>query len=181
MATRDLKSLVRKNTEAAAVASTVKAEEDRKAHQAKAPTPAPAPVAPVSDAAQAAFRAQATANLTKKPVVGALDTIEPVDPSGVRIVVTTRMPGATHKAYTVKMDVRQIALIEQVTKKQNVAAYVSHVLAVGTATILREMQAKGTTTYHEHYESSDRNTFCGVPDPLLLACIAYIEKNQNQE
>lgn len=177
MATRDLKSLVRKNTEAAAVASTVKAEEDRKAHQAKAPAPAPAPVAPVSDAAQAAFRAQATANLTKTPAKGVLDTIEPVDPSTIRIQATTRMSGETHKAVTVKLPKLLIRAIEKHTRKQNIAAYFVHSLAKDLAATLEKMAAEGVTTSHEAYEEDDRNAFCGVTSPLLLAEIAWLEQN----
>ena len=72
MAKKDLLATIRKNTTQAVTAGKAQAEEDRKAH---APTPAPAPVAPANDATVAAFRAQATANLTKTPAKGLLDTI----------------------------------------------------------------------------------------------------------
>ena len=61
MAKKDLLATIRKNTTQAVTAGKAQAEEDRKAH---APTPAPAPVAPANDATLAAFRAQATANLS---------------------------------------------------------------------------------------------------------------------
>lgn len=176
MATKNLLDTIRKNTTQAVSAAKPKAEEDRKAHAA--PSPAPAPVAPVNDAAQAAFRAQATANLTKTPAKGLLDTIEPVDPAGIRMQATTRMPGETHKAATFKLDLRMIAYLDAVSRKQNIAALVSHLLARGIADVLREQEAKGSTAYHESYDSADRNAFCGVTDPALLAMIRYIEESQ---
>ena len=176
MATKNLLDTIRKNTTQAVTAAKPKAEEDRKAH---APSPVAAPTAPANDAALVAFRGQATANLTKKPLKGALDTIEPVDPAGLRVQVSTRMPGETHKAVTVKMDLRTIALLDHVSRKQNIAALVSHLLVRGLAEVLREQATKGTTSYHESYDSADRNAFCGVSDPLLLALIAHTEQNHD--
>lgn len=173
MATKNLLDTIRKNTTQAVTAAKPKAEEDRKAH---APSPA-APTAPANDAALVAFRGQATANLTKQPVKGTLDTIEPVDPSTYRVQATTRMPGETHKAVTVKMDLRAIALLDTISRGQNIAALVSHALARGLADILREQAAKGTTSYHESYDSADRNAFCGVSDPLLLAMVRSVEES----
>lgn len=172
MATKNLLDTIRKNTTQAVTAAKPKAEEDRKAH---APVPAAAPTA--NDAALVAFRGQATANLTKQPAKGTLDTIQPVDPSTYRVQATTRMPGETHKAVTVKMDLRTIALLDHVSRKQNIAALVSHLLVRGLAEVLREQATKGTTSYHESYDSADRNAFCGVSDPLLLALIAHTEQN----
>ena len=175
MATKNLLDTIRKNTTQAVSAAKPKAEEDRKAH---APTPAPAPVAPANDATVAAFRAQATANLTKTPAKGLLDTIDPVDPSTYRLQATTRMPGETHKAATFKLDLRMIAFLDAVSRKQNIAALVSHLLARGIADVLREQNEKGSTAYHESYDSADRNAFCGVDDPTLLAMIRHIEESQ---
>lgn len=175
MAKKDLLATIRKNTTQAVTAGKAQAEEDRKAH---APTPAPAPVAPANDATLAAFRAQATANLTKTPAKGLLDTIDPVDPSTYRLQATTRMPGETHKAATFKLDLRMIAFLDAVSRKQNIAALVSHLLARGIADVLREQNAKGSTAYHESYDSADRNSFCGVDDPTLLAMVRYIEESQ---
>lgn len=173
MATKNLLDTIRKNTTQAVSAAKPKAEEDRKAH---APAPAAAPTAPADDAALAAFRQQATANLTKQPARGLLDTIEPVDPGAHRIQASTRMPGETHKATTFKMDLRMIAYLDAVSRKQNIAALVSHLLARGIADVLREQAAKGSTAYHESYDSADRNAFCGVSEPLLLAMIRSIEE-----
>ena len=175
MAKKDLLATIRKNTTQAVTAGKAQAEEDRKAH---APTPAPAPVAPANDATLAAFRAQATANLTKTPAKGLLDTIDPVDPSTYRLQATTRMPGETHKAATFKLDLRMIAFLDAVSRKQNIAALVSHLLARGIADVLREQYEKDSTAYHESYDSADRNAFCGVTDPALLAMIRYIEESQ---
>lgn len=175
MAKKDLLATIRKNTTQAVTAGKAQAEEDRKAH---APTPAPAPVAPANDATLAAFRAQATANLTKTPAKGLLDTIDPVDPSTYRLQATTRMPGETHKAATFKLDLRMIAFLDAVSRKQNIAALVSHLLARGIADVLREQYEKDSTAYHESYDSADRNAFCGVNDPTLLAMVRYIEESQ---
>ena len=175
MAKKDLLATIRKNTTQAVTAGTAQAEEDRKAH---APTPAPAPVAPANDATLAAFRAQATANLTKTPAKGLLDTIEPVDPTSYRLQATTRLPGDTHKAATFKLDLRMIAFLDAVSRKQNIAALVSHLLARGIADVLREQYEKDSTAYHESYDSADRNAFCGVNDPTLLAMVRYIEDSQ---
>ena len=175
MAKKDLLATIRKNTTQAVTAGKAQAEEDRKAH---APTPAPAPVAPANDATLAAFRAQATANLTKTPAKGLLDTIEPVDPTSYRLQATTRLPGDTHKAATFKLDLRMIAFLDAVSRKQNIAALVSHLLARGIADVLREQYEKDSTAYHESYDSADRNAFCGVNDPTLLAMVRYIEDSQ---
>ncbi len=179
MATKNLLDTIRKNTTQAVSAAKPKAEEDRKAHAA--PSPAPAPVAPVNDAAQAAFRAQATANLTKTPAKGLLDTIEPVDPSRMRIQATTRMSGASHKAVTVKMPKLLIRAIEKHTRKQNIAAYIVHSLAKDLAATLEKMAEEGATASHEAYDEDDRNAFCGVTSSLLLAEIAWLEQNPEEE
>lgn len=160
MATRDLKSLIKKNTKASAERITAQADDDR-----------------AKSEAQRAFATQARANLTRQPALGLLDTIEPVDPSALRIQSTTRMPGETHKAVTVKMDKRLIAFLDTVSRKQNIAALMQHLVARGVADVLRDMERTGTPNYHESYDSADRNAAWGVSDPKLLALVAWIEKN----
>ena len=174
MATKSLLDTIRKNTTQAVTAAQPKAEEDRKAH-------APAPVAPSPDAALQAFQTQAKANLTKAPPKGLLDTIEAVDPGAYRVQATTRMPGETHKAATYKLDLRMLALLDAISRKQNIAALVSHLVARGIADVLREQEAKKSTNYHESYDSNDRNAFCGVTEPLLLAMVAHIEQNADAQ
>ena len=169
MATKKLSMLdtFRNNTN-----DVLTASEDRKAHAFAATAK------PTEDAALTAFRQQATTNLTKVPAKGMLDTIEPVDPNAYRVQATTRMPGETHKATTYKMDFRMIGVLDAVSRKQNIAALISHLVARGLADVLREQAAKGTTSYHESYDSSDRNAFCGVSEPLLLALVASVEQNK---
>jgi hypothetical protein len=178
MATKNLLDTIRKNTTEAVTAARPKADEDRKAH---APADAPsAPAKPSDDAALTAFRQQATTNLTKVPAKGTLDTTEPVDPSGYRVQATTRMPGETHKATTYKMDLRMIGMLDALSRKQNIAALISHLVARGLADVLREQAGKSTTSYHESYDSGDRNAFCGVTEPLLLAMVAFVEQNKHE-
>lgn len=118
-----------------------------------------------------------TANLAPAPVVNALDTLEPVDPASKKIQVSTRMPSATHVPKTFKMDVRLVKLIDLVSREQNLAGLVSHLLVRGLMDVVREMDAAGVAAYHLAYESTDRNAFCGVKDEDLLSMVRYVEVN----
>jgi len=118
-----------------------------------------------------------TANLAPAPVVNALDTLEPVDPAFKKIQVSTRMPSAIHVPKTFKMDVRLVKLIDLVSREQNLAGLVSHLLVRGLMDVVREMDAAGVAAYHLAYESTDRNAFCGVRDEDLLAMVRYVEAN----
>ena len=118
-----------------------------------------------------------TANLAPAPVVNALDTLKPVDPASKKIQVSTRMPSATHVPKTFKMDVRLVKLIDLVSREQNLAGLVSHLLVRGLMDVVREMDAAGVATYHLAYESTDRNAFCGAKDEVLLAMVRYVEEN----
>ena len=118
-----------------------------------------------------------TANLAPVPVVKALDTLEPVDPASKKIQVSTRMPSATHVPKTFKMDVRLVKLIDLVSREQNLAGLVSHLLVRGLMDLVREMDVAGVAAYHLAYESKDRNAFCGVRDDALLGMVRYVEEN----
>ncbi len=118
-----------------------------------------------------------TANLVPAPMVNALDTLEPVDPASKKIQVSTRMPSPTHVPKTFKMDVRLVKLIDLVSREQNLAGLVSHLLVRGLMDIVREMDAAGATAYHLAYESTDRNAFCGVKDEDLLAMVRHVESS----
>ena len=118
-----------------------------------------------------------TANLAPAPVVNALDTLEPVDPALKKIQVSTRMPSATHVPKTFKMDVRLVKLIDLVSREQNLAGLVSHLLVRGLMDLVREMDVAGVAAYHLAYESKDRNAFCGVRDDALLGMVRYVEEN----
>lgn len=118
-----------------------------------------------------------TANLAPAPVVNALDTLEPVDPASKKIQVSTRMPSATHVPKTFKMDVRLVKLIDLVSREQNLAGLVSHLLVRGLMDVVREVDAAGVAAYHLSYESTDRNAFCGVKDKNLLAMVRYVESS----
>ena len=118
-----------------------------------------------------------TANLSPAPMVSALDTVEPVNPAFKKIQVSTRMPSATHVPKTFKMDVRLVRLIDLVSREQNLAGLVSHLLVRGLMDVVRKMETVGAAAYHLAYESTDRNTFCGVGDDDLLAMVRYVEEN----
>ena len=120
-----------------------------------------------------------TVNLASAPVVNALDTLEPVDPTSKKIQVSTRMPSATHVPKTFKMDVRLVKLIGLVSREQNLAGLVSHLLVRGLMDVVQEMEAADAAAYHLAYESTDRNKFCGVEDDDLLAMVRYVEENLN--
>jgi len=117
------------------------------------------------------------ANLAPTPVANALDTLQPVDPASKKIQVSTRMPSATHVPKTFKMDVRLVKLIDLVSREQNLAGLVSHLLVRGLMDVVREMDAAGVAAYHLAYESTDRNAFCGVKDEGLLAMVRYVESS----
>ena len=118
-----------------------------------------------------------TANLAPAPLVNALDRLEPVDPASKKIQVSTRMPSVTHVPKTFKMDLRLVKLIDLVSREQNLAGLVSHLLVRGLMDVVREMDAAGVAAYHLAYESTDRNSFCGVKDEDLLAMVRYVEAN----
>ena len=105
-----------------------------------------------------------TANLAPAPLVNALDRLEPVDPASKKIQVSTRMPSVTHVPKTL-------------SREQNLAGLVSHLLVRGLMDVVREMDAAGVAAYHLAYESTDRNAFCGVKDEDLLAMVRYVEAN----
>lgn len=163
MATKDLKKLT------AIVKNDLSAVEDK----VKEDTTPAKPVLPV--ASSGAFRAAVESNVKPATKSGAIDTLEALDPLGLKIQASTRMPGETHKPVTYKMDVRLIALLEILTRKQNQAAAISHLLVKGLAAVQQEMLASGSKNYHVSYESDDRNAFCGVEDEALLRLIAGIE------
>ena len=118
-----------------------------------------------------------TANLAPAPVVNALDMLQPVDPALKKIQVSTRMPSATHVPKTFKMDARLVKLIDLVSREQNLAGLVSHLMVRGLMDVVREMDAADVAAYHLSYESTDRDAFCGVKDGALLAMVRYVEGN----
>lgn len=136
------------------------------------------PVVKTNERALEALRKQVKANLTKAPVLGALDTVEPIDPSHWKIQATTRMPGETHRTTTFKLDKRLVEVLDLVSRKQNIAALVSYLITRGLTEVLRELDASDKlTTFHTAYETSDRNAFCGVNDKTLLAMVRWVEED----
>jgi len=136
------------------------------------------PVFKASEQALEALRKQVKANLTKSPIQGALDTVEPIDPSHWKIQATTRMPGDTHRTTTFKLDKRLVEVLDLVSRKQNIAALVSYLITRGLTEVLREMEASNKlTAFHTAYETSDRNAFCGVNDKTLLAMVRWVEED----
>ena len=136
------------------------------------------PVFKANEQALEALRKQVKANLTKSPIQGALDTVEPIDPSNWKIQATTRMPGDTHRTTTFKLDKRLVEVLDRVSRKQNIAALVSYLITRGLTEVLREMEASNkVTTFHTAYETSDRNAFCGVNDKTLLAMVRWVEED----
>ena len=136
------------------------------------------PVFKANEQALEALRKQVKANLTKSPIQGALDTLEPIDPSNWKIQATTRMPGDTHRTTTFKLDKRLVEVLDLVSRKQNIAALVSYLITRGLTGVLREMEASNKlTTFHTAYETSDRNAFCGVNDQTLLAMVRWVEED----
>lgn len=131
----------------------------------------------VNPSALEAFRRQVVANLIKAPLDGVLDTIEPVDPLLLKIQATTRMPGEGHTAMTFKVDNRLVGLLNALSRRQNLAALVNHLVVRGLVDVMREMQATNIATYHVSYDSNDRNALCGVDDATLLAMIRYVAEN----
>jgi hypothetical protein len=130
------------------------------------------PVFKAKEEALEALRKQVKANLTKAPIQGALDTVEPIDPSNWKIQATTRMPGDTHRTTTFKLDKHLVS------RKQNIAALVSYLITRGLTEVLREMETSNkVTTFHTAYETSDRNAFCGVNDQTLLAMVRWVEED----
>jgi hypothetical protein len=139
---------------------------------------APRPVFKASEEALEALRKQVRANLTKAPIQGALDTVEPIDPSNWKIQATTRMPGDTHRTTTFKLDKRLVGVLDSVSRKQNIAALVSYLITRGLTEVVREMEASNkVTTFHTAYETSDRNAFCGINDKTLLAMVRWVEED----
>jgi hypothetical protein len=140
------------------------------------------PVFKAKDAELEALRKQVKANLTKAPIQGALDTLEPIDPSNWKIQATTRMPGDTHRATTFKLDNRLVGVLDLVSRKQNIAALVSYLITRGLTEVLRELEASDKmTTFHTAYETTDRNAFCGVDDKTLLAMVRWVEEDMARE
>ena len=136
------------------------------------------PVFKAKEEALEALRKQVKANLTKAPIQGALDTVEPVNPSNWKIQATTRMPGDTHRTTTFKLDKRLVEVLDLVSRKQNIAALVSYLITRGLTEVLREMETSNkVTTFHTAYETSDRNAFCGVNDQTLLAMVRWVEED----
>jgi hypothetical protein len=136
------------------------------------------PVFKAKDEELEALRKQVNANLTKSPIQGALDTVEPIDPSHWKIQATTRMPGDTHRTTTFKLDKRLVEVLDLVSRKQNIAALVSYLITRGLTEVVREMDASNkVTTFHTAYETSDRNAFCGVTDKTLLAMVRWVEED----
>ena len=136
------------------------------------------PVFKADEQALEALRKQVRANLTKAPIQGALDTVEPIDPSHWKIQATTRMPGDTHRTTTFKLDKRLVEVLDLVSRKQNIAALVSYLITRGLTEVVREMEASNkVTTFHAAYETSDRNAFCGVNDKTLLAMVRWVEED----
>ena len=135
-----------------------------------------------SDQALEALRKQVRANLTKAPIQGALDTVEPIAPSNWKIQATTRMPGDTHRTTTFKLDKRLAKVLDLVSRGQNIAALVSFLITRGLTDVLREMEALNKqTVFHTAYETSDRNAFCGVNDKTLLAMVRWVEEDMARE
>ena len=131
-----------------------------------------------SEQALEALRKQVRANLTNAPIQGALDTVEPIDPSNWKIQATTRMPGDTHRTTTFKLDKRLAKVLNLVSREQNIAALVSFLITRGLTEVLREMEASNKqTVFHTAYETSDRNAFCGVNDKTLLAMVRWVEED----
>ena len=127
-------------------------------------------------AALGAFLQQARANLTVAPMKGLLDTVMVIDPQSRKIQAYTRMPGSTHTPMTFKMDNRLIQVIDAVSREQNLAALISHLIVRGLCEVMRELDAaEKLTAFHCSYETTDRNAFCGVNDPKLLAMIKWVE------
>ena len=155
----------------------------RKATKGEAKSSRSAPGVPIrasvdESAAMEAFLRQARANLTHAPAKGLLDTLMGVDPSSRKIQAYTRMPGATHTPMTFKMDNRLIQVIDAVSREQNLAALISHLIVRGLCEVMREMDAsKDLKAFHCSYETTDRNEFCGVNDQKLLAMIKWVEDN----
>jgi hypothetical protein len=153
----------------------------RKATKGEAKSSKSVPGVPVrasadEGAALAAFLQQARANLTHAPAKGLLDTLLGVDPSSRKIQACTRMPGSTHTPMTFKMDNRLIQVIDAVSREQNLAALISHLIVRGLCEVMRELDAaEKLTAFHCSYETTDRNAFCGVNDPKLLAMIKWVE------
>jgi hypothetical protein len=140
------------------------------------------PVFKAKDAELEALRKQVKANLTKAPIQGALDTLEPIDPSNWKIQATTRMPGDTHRTTTFKLDNRLVGVLDLVSRKQNIAALVSYLITRGLTEVLRELEASNKqTVFHTAYETSDRNAFCGVNDKTLLAMVRWVEEDMARE
>jgi hypothetical protein len=140
------------------------------------------PVFKAKDAELEALRKQVKANLTKAPIQGALDTLEPIDPSNWKIQATTRMPGDTHRTTTFKLDNRLVGVLDLVSRKQNIAALVSYLITRGLTEVLRELEASDKmTTFHTAYETTDRNAFCGVDDKTLLAMVRWVEEDMARE
>lgn len=136
------------------------------------------PVLKASEQALEALRKQVKANLAKAPIQGALDTVEPIDPSHWKIQATTRMPGDTHRTTTFKLDKRLVEVLDLVSRKQNIAALVSYLITRGLTEVLREMEASNKlAVFHTAYETSDRNAFCGVNDKTLLAMVRWVEED----
>jgi len=136
------------------------------------------PLPKASEKALEALRKQVRANLTKAPIQGALDTVEPIAPSNWKIQATTRMPGDTHRTTTFKLDKRLAKVLDLVSRGQNIAALVSYLITRGLTEVLREMDASNKqTVFHTAYETSDRNAFCGVNDKTLLAMVRWVEKD----
>lgn len=129
-----------------------------------------------------ALRRQVRANLAKAPILGALDTVEPIDPSHWKIQATTRMPGDTHRTTTFKLDKRLVEVLDRVSRKQNIAALVSYLITRGLTEVVRELEAsKKLTAFHTAYETADRNAFCGVNDQTLLAMVRWVEEDMARE
>ena len=134
-----------------------------------------------SDQALEALRKQVRANLTKAPIQGALDTVEPIAPSNWKIQATTRMPGDTHRTTTFKLDKRLAKVLDLVSRGQNIAALVSYLITRGLTEVLREMEASNKqTVFYTAYETSDRNAFCGVNDKTLLAMVRWVEEDMTR-
>jgi hypothetical protein len=136
------------------------------------------PMFKAKDVELEALRKQVRANLTKAPIQGALDTVEPIAPSNWKIQATTRMPGDTHRTTTFKLDKRLVKVLDLVSRRQNIAALVSYLITRGLTEVVREMEASNKmTTFHTAYETTDRNAFCGVNDKTLLAMVRWVEEN----
>ena len=77
---------------------------------------------------------------------------------------------------TFKMDNRLIQVIDAISREQNLAALISHLIVRGLCEVMRETDAdEKLTAFHCSYETTDRNSFCGVNDPKLLAMIKWVE------